>query len=197
MDRRQKKTREAVFNAFERLLERRNYDSITVQEIIDEADIGRSTFYAHFETKDALLQALCTDIFDHVFSPALTREATHDFSASSPGLEPRLTHILYHLQEKQPMLQGLLAEETDSLFMKYFRRYLSEMFAGCLSAGSDSPAAPDKPVDYPQVACPEDFLLHHAVTAFAETVRWWLCSEEHNAAYTPEEVAGFYLSVMP
>ena len=192
MDRRQKKTREAIFRAFERLLERGNYDSITVQEIIDEADIGRSTFYAHFETRDALLQALCTDIFDHVFSPELTKEATHDFSASSPGLEPHLTHILYHLQEKRPMLQGLLAEETGGLFMKYFRQYLSEMFAGYLSAGSGSPAAPCKPI-----ACPEDFLLHHAVTAFAETVRWWLCGEERHSAYTPEEVAGFYLSVMP
>ena len=192
MDRRQKKTREAIFRAFERLLERGNYDSITVQEIIDEADIGRSTFYAHFETRDALLQALCTDIFDHVFSPALTKEATHDFSASSPGLEPHLTHILYHLQEKRPMLQGLLAEETGGLFMKYFRQYLSEMFAGYLSAGSGSPAAPYRPA-----ACPEDFLLHHAVTAFAEAVRWWFSSEERYAAYTPEEVAGFYLSVMP
>ncbi len=192
MDRRQKKTREAIFRAFERLLERGNYDSITVQEIIDEADIGRSTFYAHFETRDALLQALCTDIFDHVFSPELTKEATHDFSASSPGLEPHLTHILYHLQEKRPMLQGLLAEETGGLFMKFFRQYLSEMFAGYLSAGSGSPAAPCKPI-----ACPEDFLLHHAVTAFAETVRWWLCGEERHSAYTPEEVAGFYLSVMP
>lgn len=192
MDRRQKKTREAIFRAFERLLERGNYDSITVQEIIDEADIGRSTFYAHFETRDALLQALCTDIFDHVFSPELTKEATHDFSASSPGLEPHLTHILYHLQEKRPMLQGLLAEETGGLFMKFFRQYLSEMFAGYLSAGSGSPSAPYRPA-----ACPEDFLLHHAVTAFAETVRWWLCGEERHSAYTPEEVAGFYLSVMP
>ncbi|MCI6012369.1 MAG: TetR/AcrR family transcriptional regulator [Firmicutes bacterium] len=195
MDRRQKKTREAVFNAFERLLERRNYDSITVQEIIDEADIGRSTFYAHFETKDALLQAMCTDIFDHVFSPDLTKEATHDFSASSPGLEPRLTHILYHLQEKRPMLQGLLTEAAGGHFMKYFRLYLSEMFTGYLSMGSDTSdgaAFNDAPV-----SCPKDFLLHHAVTAFAETVRWWLCGESCNAAYSPEEVAEFYLSVMP
>ena len=65
--------------------------------------------------------------------------------------------------------------------------------ATCTFAGlSDSPSAPYKPI-----ACPEDFLLHHAVTAFAETVRWWLCGEERHSAYTPEEVAGFYLSVMP
>ena len=68
MDRRQRKTREAIFRAFTGLLKEESYAKITVQQIIDRADIGRTTFYTHFETKDALLESFCADIFDHVFS---------------------------------------------------------------------------------------------------------------------------------
>ena len=77
MDRRQRKTRDAICRAFASLLMKKSYARITVQDIIDEADVGRTTFYTHFETKDDLLKSLCTEIFEHVFSDDLSKEKTH------------------------------------------------------------------------------------------------------------------------
>ena len=58
MDRRQRKSRQAIFRAFTELLKKESYGKITVQQIIDLGDVGRTTFYTHFETKDDVLRAL-------------------------------------------------------------------------------------------------------------------------------------------
>lgn len=55
-DRRVRKTREALYAAFASLIVERGYDAMTVQDVLDAADVGRSTFYAHFSGKEALLR---------------------------------------------------------------------------------------------------------------------------------------------
>ena len=67
MDRRQRKTREAIFKAFTELLSKKDFNQITVGEIIGNADVGRATFYSHFETKDFLLKEFCEELFCHIF----------------------------------------------------------------------------------------------------------------------------------
>src|SRR5712692_5011209 len=54
-DRRVRRTREALHKALMSLALEKKYDAITVQEVLDRADIGRSTFYTHFQSKDELL----------------------------------------------------------------------------------------------------------------------------------------------
>ena len=171
MDRRQKKNRQAIYQALEILLEKKSYASITVQEIINEADIGRSTFYAHFETKDELLRTICTEIFDHV-------ETT--VSSSHQSLEGALAHLFWHLRETRPALKGILSSESASLFLQYFREYLIRFLPDYLAS--------------PQGQVPDAYILNHAVNGLAESVRWWLTE---NDSYTPEDMAAFWIQVMP
>ncbi|MDE5802404.1 MAG: TetR/AcrR family transcriptional regulator [Lachnospiraceae bacterium] len=176
MDRRQQKTRQAIFHAFSSLLERKNFNNITVQEIIDEANVGRSTFYAHFETKDSLLKAMCTDIFQHVFSDDLGQESSHDFSRGGHEFQAEITHILYHLQDNKKNLKGLLSCDGGDIFMGYFKEYLEQTFPIFI-----------KEIQY---TVPADYLLNHVVCSFTETVRWWITKHEQ---YTPEQIAAFFV----
>ena len=97
MDRRQQKTRAAVFTAFSALLSRKSYSRITVQEIIDEANVGRTTFYAHFETKDDLLKALCEELFGHIINSAMDCTHTHGLYSDGRAPDSVFCHLLQHL----------------------------------------------------------------------------------------------------
>jgi len=174
MDRRQKKTRAAIYSAFTELLKTENYSKITVQEIIDKADIGRTTFYSHFETKDDLLKSLSQDIFEHVFSDELGKERTHDFSQNH-GTRDRIRHILYHLQEHMDYLPGILSGDGGDIFMGYFKGYLTDLFTPSVQAAVR--------------LAPQEYILNHMICDFSETVKWW----SQNPKYTPDEICSFFL----
>src|SRR5438876_1337529 len=56
-DRRTARTREMLYSALIALILRKGYDGISVQDIIDEANVGRSTFYDHYTGKEELLRS--------------------------------------------------------------------------------------------------------------------------------------------
>jgi AcrR family transcriptional regulator len=55
-DRRSRRTQSNLTNAMVDLVAHRSFDDFTVQELIDRADVGRSTFYSHFRGKDDLFR---------------------------------------------------------------------------------------------------------------------------------------------
>lgn len=56
IDRRAARTQRALHKALMSLITRKGYEAITVQDVIDEADVGRSTFYGHYSGKESLLR---------------------------------------------------------------------------------------------------------------------------------------------
>lgn len=181
MDRRQQKTRDAILLAFGNLLSKKSFSNITVQEIIDTANVGRTTFYAHFETKDYLLKEMCVEMFNHVFSNSLHSESTHDFSLMTGDTKEIITHILYHLLDNKKNIIGILTCESGELFIGFFKQYLNELIAEKFINGKD------------EKNLPQDFLINHISSSFVGMIQWWI---KNRLKQTPEELADYFMSVI-
>ena len=183
MDRRQIKTRNAIFQAFTELLTRRRYAQITVQQIIDAANIGRSTFYSHFPTKEALMEALLTELFGHVFAGVGVHCPIPEFTPQGNGYRAYTTHILYHISNQREAFMRLLRSDSRDIFLRYLKEHLK------LQLGEYwlNPEEGERP------AVPADFLRNHFACTFVETIHWWI---ESDMRQTPEEIAGYFTAVM-
>ena len=170
-DRRITKTRKAIYTAFLQLLNQKNFESITVQEIIDLADVGRSTFYSHYESKELLLDELCRYLFHHLFE----RE-------ENITTEDYLAHIFSHFKKNQDHVTSLLFSKND-----YFLRQLQKE----LEHHVYPMVAEDLQVSYPKI--PASYLKHLVVSHFIETLSWWL---KKGKSYSEQEVIQFYLEIL-
>ncbi len=177
MDRRQRKTREAIFTTFISLLSEKPYHTITVGEIIDRADVGRATFYAHFETKDFLLKELCEELFGHIADPAAGAVDECDSAEGSVFL-----HLLNHLIKNDRHTLALLSSQNDGIFRHYFKNELKELVRSQL---------PPPPGHAPRRN--EEFLINHIAASFVEAVDWWL---RHGRHETPRELAACFVEVV-
>ena len=184
MDRRVEKTRSAIVQGFQRLLLQKPYPKITVQNIIDEANIGRGTFYAHYNSKDDLLDAFCITIFDHVFSKDLTKEKTHDFSSHKKEPFSMMTHILYHIRDNKHLLPGIVQGEGATIFWGYFSTYFKDFVQEYVLADNQLPTN-DVPID---------FILQQITGSFMEMVKWWTF---HRMETSPEELLNYYQKCHP
>lgn len=183
MDRRQQKTRTAIFSAFTSLLAEKSYGKITVQEIIDLADVGRTTFYAHFETKDDLLKELCQELFGHIISSAMDRTHTHGLYSDRSAPESVFCHLLQHLQENDKNIITLLSCESSEMFLRFFKDSLNGLVRSQF-INQNRKANTD---------IPEDFLINHISGSFVEMVLWWI---KGHRKQTPEDLDRYFRGVI-
>lgn len=183
MDRRQQKTRAAIFSAFTSLLAEKSYSKITVQEIIDTANVGRTTFYAHFETKDDLLKELCEELFSHIISSAMDCTHTHGLYSDGNAPESVFCHLLQHLQENDNNIIGLLSCESSEIFLRFFKDSLNGLIRSQF-VNQNRKANTD---------IPQDFLINHISGSFVEMVLWWI---KGRMKQTPADLDRYFRAVI-
>ncbi len=182
MDRRQRKTRQAIFDAFIFLLSKKNFNDITVGEILEIADIGRATFYAHFETKDFLLKALCSELFDHIFSDKNAKDS--QFNMFSCDINDFVfLHLFKHIKKNDNNICKLLTCKNNELFLEYFKNGVRQLVISHLSEFEKRK---------PEIV-PEEFWINYITATFIETLRWWL---NNKMQQSPELITEYFLQTI-
>ena len=183
MDRRQRKTREAIFSAFTDLLSEKSFNQITVSDIIERADIGRATFYAHFETKDFLLKELCEELFCHIFDSSEDSDCEHRHIFNCHAPDSVFKHLFEHLYKNDNQILELLSSENNELFLRYFKINLMQLVESQLDTFSIKKAS----------TLPEGFYINHIAATFVETARWWI---ENKMQQSPQEITDYFLTLV-
>ena len=183
MDRRQKKTKKAIFQALTALLSQKQFHRITVGEIIEKANVGRATFYAHFETKEFLLKELCEELFCHIFDATKEQAEPHEHIFECDAPPSVILHLFQHLQKNDNNILDLLACDTGGLFSGYFKENLKKLIEDQMHALDCAKAK----------HLPPDYWINHVATTFVETVKWWVDSGKKDA---PEELCTYFLAAI-
>ncbi|WP_051379615.1 TetR/AcrR family transcriptional regulator [Bradyrhizobium murdochi] len=158
IDRRVARTRRTLHEALIRLIMRKGYDTLTVQEIIDEADIGRATFYAHYRSKDALLRGG----FERLRSEL--KAARQDVRHGGER-DPPLTFsfaMFEHACAYRDVYRAMLGGQGSIIAVNEIRRVLSELVKEELPTLGDDDVVP------------RELMLQFVVGTFLTTLTWCL-----------------------
>lgn len=126
-DRRVRRTRDLLHRALIELMIERGYDRVSVSDIIARADVGRSTFYAHYRDKDDLLLVSCTEY--------LRREIARTAAPGSP-LAP--LRVMFHLAAHYPeVYRPLVGPKVSATVLRSYRRSCAELLGEVLGEQAD------------------------------------------------------------
>lgn len=119
IDRRSRRSRNALHGALMRLIHERDYETLTVQDILDEADVGRSTFYAHFSNKQDLLRCGFADLRMQL------RKA--DETDRSSDHAPISLALFSHVAGALPAYRALVGGRGAAIAEAEFRKVVAEL----------------------------------------------------------------------
>jgi AcrR family transcriptional regulator len=172
-DRRVRRTRQLLRNALLALIREKGYDRITVQDILDRADVGRSTFYAHYRDKDDLLDSGFDDI-----RAALTAEAQASQDRKVEFLQPLLA-VFHHVEPYRDTWGPLTRKGGADVIAAILRKHVAQLVDQHLRSqfpGSDRTRL--------------DAATNYVVGACMGLLIWWL--DHHDVAWTAEDIHSLF-----
>jgi AcrR family transcriptional regulator len=173
-DRRVQRTRELLQQALIELLNERGYEAITVQDIVDRANVGRTTFYLHYRGKHDLF-AHCHEaiVRQFQFGPLHGRSKAE---LLAPEASPESASAFRHLSEARALLSPIFHGPDSQVILRQMRRRGAQHIQASLQA-----AFPDA-----DSSIPLEVLANYLAGAQISLMQWWL---ERRRPHTPEVLA--------
>jgi AcrR family transcriptional regulator len=182
MDRRVRRTRERLHQALMALLVERGYENTTVQDIIDRADAGRSTFYAHFTGKHDLLMEGFRNLRAQLQAASLAtppaRGAARRFSFSQALFE--------HVGQHRRVYHAIVGRDSGTVVMRELRAILLDLTRQNLKVRSLRENLPDLHVG---------IVSAYVVGTIMSVITWLM--EESPGLTSVEAEAIFYNLIFP
>jgi AcrR family transcriptional regulator len=162
IDRRIPRTRAMLQHALTSLILKKGYEAITIQDVCDEANVGRSTFYAHYTSKDDLKRSG----FEHLRNELVDRQRE---ALATPGdikdrsLGFSLT-MFEHARDHIDLYRALVGTRGGTVSLGQIRQILSDLvrneFATIGKNSADS--------------IPRELIVQYVVGAYMAVLTWWL-----------------------
>jgi AcrR family transcriptional regulator len=170
IDRRVQRTRELLKNALMQLIDEKGYDAVTIQDVADRANVGRTTFYSHYQSKDDLLLDHYADFASHLIEEPLSYD---DLMGDDPSTE--MVRFLQTLaQEDGKAIYTTIMRGRDAEFIT---RGAHLQMAQNLTASLQA-AFPGVEPNYPL-----GLLVNYIVRAQHALIDWWLTGRaDHSVA---------------
>jgi AcrR family transcriptional regulator len=160
-DRRVKRTRQMLHQALLSLIEERGYDSLSIQDITERANIGRATFYVHYQDKEQLLLDSVNEVMEDLDAHYQSISAIEIFVKRQTFSVVLFQHVLEHAA----LYRALLSERGAALITTRLQR---EMAARLKQQAIEPLLA------LATVKLPADLLAEHCAASLWSLVSWWL-----------------------
>ena len=173
VDRRVQRTRQLLLEALLALILEKDFDSVTVQDVIDRANVGRSTFYAHFHDKEDLLlsgfEHLRTQLEEHLMSESVTSDSPWALSLS----------MFQHAQEHRQIHKALAGKQGGNIGLTHIQKYLFTYLHTHMK----------QVLSKKRKGIPPEILAQYISGSFISLLTWWL---ENDSTYSAEEMNEYY-----
>lgn len=182
-DQRVRRTRESLHKAPISLALEKHYDSITVQEVLDRADVGRSTFYTHFQSMDELLIS-GTQELRRTLHAALEnhRESTKRHENVIAFSRAMFDHAHGYRNVYFALLNTgawpIVRQQLQDVLEELIRRECKAEIAKLKTANSDVPV---------------DLFVHYLTSAFFAVLIWWM---DRRSRLTPSQIDEIFRSLV-